>query len=63
MHTQRAYVLNMSLKDFEQQADKKQAEAVQLEEKMNQMEKAMKELEQRYVCVRVGVSLRASVFL
>ncbi|XP_076018832.1 RUN and FYVE domain-containing protein 1 [Genypterus blacodes] len=33
--------------DSERQADKKQAEALQLEEKMNQMEKAMKDLEQR----------------
>lgn len=38
-------------KDSEREAEKKQAEAVQLEQKMDEMEKVMKELEQRYVCV------------
>jgi len=36
-------------KESERQAEKKQAEAVQLEQRMNEMEKAMMDLEQRFV--------------
>ncbi len=46
----------MALKDSEREAEKKQAEAVQLEQKMEEMERAMKELEQRsvlYMCLCV----------
>lgn len=39
----------MTFKDSEREAERKQAEAVQLEQKMDEMEKAMVELEQRYV--------------
>lgn len=42
----------MVLKDSQREAEKKQAEAVQLEQKMNDMEKVMMELEQRYVLHR-----------
>lgn len=37
--------------DSDRQAEKKQAEAVQLEQRMNEMENTMKELEQRYACL------------
>lgn len=36
------------LKESERQAEKKEAEALQLEQRMKDMEKAMEELEQRY---------------
>uniref|UniRef100_A0A7N8WRC0 RUN and FYVE domain containing 1 n=1 Tax=Mastacembelus armatus TaxID=205130 RepID=A0A7N8WRC0_9TELE len=39
--------------DSKREAEKKQAQAVQLEQKMNEMEKAMMELEQRYVFAHV----------
>uniref|UniRef100_A0A8D3DT10 RUN and FYVE domain containing 1 n=1 Tax=Scophthalmus maximus TaxID=52904 RepID=A0A8D3DT10_SCOMX len=42
--------------DSEREAEKKQTEAAQLEQRMNEMEKVMMELEQRYVLCRVTVS-------
>lgn len=42
-----------SLKDSHREAEKKQAEAVKIEQKMNEMEKAMKELELRWEFVYV----------
>lgn len=48
----------MALKDSKREAEKKQAEAVKLEQKMNEMEKAMMELEQRCVfelCMSLSV--------
>lgn len=41
----------MVSQDSDRQAEKKQAEAVQLEQRMNEMENTMKELEQRYACL------------
>lgn len=38
----------MALQDSEREAEKKQAKAVQLEQKMDEMEKVMMELEERY---------------
>lgn len=47
----------VALKDSEREAEKKQAEAMQLEKKMDEMEKVMMELEQRYIlcifCVKI----------
>lgn len=54
------YQAHVTLKDFECEAEKKQAEAVQLELKMNEMEKVMKNLEQRSVmctCMFTNTSL------
>lgn len=56
------------LKDSEREAEKKQAEAVQLEQKMDEMEKAMMEMEQRYVlsmflCVRMIFLFKLTFFL
>lgn len=38
----------LALQDSEREAEKKQAKAVQLEQKMDEMEKVMMELEERY---------------
>lgn len=45
-HINTTYV---AFKDSEREAEKKHAEASQLEQKMDEMEKSMQELEQRYV--------------
>lgn len=54
IHFNAVYV---ALKDSEREAEKKQAEAMQLEKKMDEMEKVMMELEQRYIlcifCVKI----------
>lgn len=51
-HINTAYV---APQDSEREAEKKQAKAVQLEQKMDEMEKVMMELEERYASASFGV--------
>lgn len=50
----------VALQESEQEAEKKQAKAVQLEQKMEEMEKGMMELEQR--CVSGTVDCVKNIF-